>query len=89
MPVLFGTLLAFGRLAADNEITALRTSGVSFLRICRTPLIVGLAMFALSYYVNDTVAPKAVEMSTRTFYQIVYHTEELPILPQFLRSIDR
>ena len=85
---LFGTLLAFGRLAADNEITALRTSGVSFLRICTTPLIVGLAMFGLSYYINDTIAPKAVEMSTRTFYQIVYHTEELPILPQFFRKDD-
>jgi lipopolysaccharide export system permease protein len=85
---LFGTLLAFGRLAADNEITALRTSGVPFLRICATPLILGLAMFGLSYFINDTVAPKAVELSTRTFYQIVYHTAELPILPQFFRKDD-
>src|SRR5476651_2082768 len=38
---LFGALLAFGRLAADNEISALRTSGVPFLRICRTPLVLG------------------------------------------------
>ena len=39
---LFGTLLGFGRLMADNEITALRTSGVSFLRIIRLPLLAGV-----------------------------------------------
>jgi lipopolysaccharide export system permease protein len=85
---LFGTLLAFGRLEGDNEITALRTSGVPFLRICATPLLLGVAMFGISYYINDTVAPKAVELSTRTFYQIVYHTAELPIMPQFFRKDD-
>jgi lipopolysaccharide export system permease protein len=85
---LFATLLAFGRLTADNEITALRTSGVAFLRICRTPLICGVAMFALCYYVNDTIVPKSVDLSTRTFYQIVYHTASLPIVPGIFRKDD-
>ncbi len=85
---LFASLLGFGRLAQDNEINALRTSGVSFLRICRTPLIFGLAMFGLSYFVNETLSPKSIELSTRTFYQIVYHTAELPVVPQFFRKDD-
>ncbi len=85
---LFATLLAVGRLEADNEITAMRTSGVAFLRIARMPLILGIMMFAFSYYVNETVVPKSVEWSTRTFYQIVMHTAELPILPQFFRKDD-
>ena len=85
---LFAALLAFGRLAQDNEINALRTSGVTFLRICRTPLALGLAMFLVSYYINETVVPKAVELSTRTFYQIIYHTAELPVVPQFFRKDD-
>jgi lipopolysaccharide export system permease protein len=85
---LFATLLAFSRLAADNEITAMRTSGIPFVRICLTPLLLGLAMFGLSYYINDTVTPRAVELSTRTFYQIIYHTAELPILPEFFRKDD-
>ena len=83
---LFASLLAFGRLAQDNEINALRTSGITFLRICRTPLILGAGVFALSYYVNETIAPKTTELSTRTFYQIIYHTAELPIVPQFFRK---
>jgi len=85
---LFATLLAFGRLAADNEITAIRTAGVSFLRICRTPLILGIGAFCVAYYVNDTVVPRAVDLSTRTFYQIVYHTATLPIVPQIFRKDD-
>jgi len=85
---LFATLLAFGRLASDNEITALRTAGVPFMRICRTPLLFGVAAFAVAYYVNDTVVPRAVDLSTRTFYQIVYHTATLPIVPQIFRKDD-
>jgi LPS export ABC transporter permease LptG len=83
---LFGALLAFGRLAADNEISALRTSGVPFLRICRTPLLLGLGMFLISFAVNEKIAPAAVDISTRTFYQIIYRTATLPIEPHIFRS---
>jgi lipopolysaccharide export system permease protein len=83
---LFATLLAFGRLTSDNEITALRTAGVAFGRICRTPLLLGVAAFLFAYFVNDTVVPRAVDLSTRTFYQIVYHTATLPIVPQIFRK---
>jgi LPS export ABC transporter permease LptG len=83
---LFGALLAFGRLAADNEITALRTSGVSFMRICRTPLLLGLGMFLISFGVNEKIAPGAVDVSTRTFYQIIYRTATLPIEPHIFRT---
>jgi LPS export ABC transporter permease LptG len=83
---LFGALLAFGRLAADNEITALRTSGVSFMRICRTPLLLGMGMFLISFGVNEKIAPAAVDISTRTFYQIIYRTATLPIEPHIFRT---
>ena len=83
---LFGTMLAFGRLVADNEITALRTSGISFWRIARVPLLFGLGAFLLSWFINEQLAPKATTLSTRTFYQIIYHTSALPIEPQIFRK---
>jgi lipopolysaccharide export system permease protein len=83
---LFGTLLAFGRLAADNEISALRTSGVALMRICRLPLLLGVSMFLVSFAINEKVAPGAVDLSTRTFYQIVYRTATLPLEPHVFRS---
>jgi lipopolysaccharide export system permease protein len=85
---LFATLLGFGRLQADNELTALRTSGVRFSRIALTPVIAGFGMFVLSYFINDRITPAAVDLSTRTFYQIIYHTATLPIEPQFFRKDD-
>ncbi|MBV8246375.1 MAG: LptF/LptG family permease [Candidatus Eremiobacteraeota bacterium] len=83
---LFATLLAVGRLAGDNEINALRTAGVPLWRICVTPLILGFTAFVVSYLANEYVSPWAVDISTRTFYQIVYHTESLPVEPQFFRK---
>ncbi len=83
---LFATMLAMGRLAGDNELNALRTSGITLLRICRTPALLGIGIFLVSYFINEYVTPASVDLSTRTFYQIVYHTSTLPIEPQIFRK---
>jgi lipopolysaccharide export system permease protein len=83
---LFATLLGIGRLTADNEINCIRTSGVSLWRLSLTPLIFGFCAFVVAYGMNEYIAPKSVELSTRTFYQIIYHTASLPIEPQFFRK---
>jgi lipopolysaccharide export system permease protein len=82
---LFGTLLGMGRLAADNEISALRTSGVSFFRIIRLPLIAGILVAYGAFEVNEKVAPVATDLSTRSFYQILYKSQTLPIEPNMFR----
>ncbi len=83
---LFATLLATGRLMGDNEITAIRTMGVPIWRIAMAPLIFGIAMFLTAYYTNEFIVPSSVDLSTRTFYQIIYHTDSLPVEPQFFRK---
>jgi lipopolysaccharide export system permease protein len=83
---IFATLLAMGRLMGDNEITAIRTSGVSLWRLAMTPILFGIAVFGVTWLMNEYVAPKAVDLSTRTFYQIIYHTAALPVEPQFFRK---
>jgi lipopolysaccharide export system permease protein len=83
---LFAGLLAMGRVMGDNEITAMRTSGIPVWRIALTPLIFGFATFLVAYWMNEYVAPSAVDVSTRTFYQIIYHTNSLPVEPQFFRK---
>lgn len=83
---LFAALLAMGRVMGDNEITAMRTSGISVMRIAFTPLAFGFGMFAIAYGMNEWVAPVSVDLSTRTFYQMIYHTDALPVEPQFFRK---
>ncbi len=83
---LFGTLLGFGRLAADNEINALRTSGVSFWRIIRLPLVAGFTVALGTFLINEHIAPVATDLSTRSFYQILYRSQTLPVEPNIFRS---
>ena len=83
---LFAALLAMGRVMGDNEVTAMRTAGISVMRIAVAPLAFGMIMFLIAYAMNEWIAPPSVELSTRTFYQIIYHTESLPVEPQFFRK---
>jgi lipopolysaccharide export system permease protein len=83
---LFAALLAMGRVMGDNEVTAMRTAGIPVLRIALSPLLFGLAMFLIAYAMNEWIAPPSVDLSTRTFYQIIYHTDALPVEPQFFRK---
>ena len=58
MAVLISTLYAFSRLAAENEITALRASGVSMGRLL-VPVIAGGAFLALLMVAfNDQILPR-------------------------------
>jgi lipopolysaccharide export system permease protein len=83
---IFATLLGIGRLMADNEVNAIRTSGVSLWRFAITPFAFGVIVFLTTWAMNEYVAPKSVDLSTRSFYQIIYHTQSLPIEPQIFRK---
>lgn len=66
MGVLVGILLAFGRLSADNEITAMRTAGIGLWRISVPALVLGLGGVALELAVNLRYMPWA---------RVAYHVE--------------
>lgn len=58
MAVLIATLMAFGRLSEDNEINALRASGISFLTILRPALLFGTAICLLLIFFNTKILPE-------------------------------
>jgi len=59
MAILVAVLYAFSRLAAENEITALKASGVSFARVM-IPVVLGATVLTLFMIVfNDEVLPRA------------------------------
>ena len=58
MAVLIASLMAFGRMSEDNEITAMRASGISFLKIIRPGIIFGIIVCCLLLYFNNFVLPE-------------------------------
>ncbi len=59
MAVLVGTLYAFSRLAAENEITALKASGVSLVSVLKPVLWAALGVTLMMIVFNDQVLPRA------------------------------
>jgi lipopolysaccharide export system permease protein len=59
MSVLVATLMAFGRLSADNEITGFKAGGVSFYRMVLPVLVAGGMLAAGNLYFMDKVLPEA------------------------------
>jgi lipopolysaccharide export system permease protein len=59
MAVMLSALLTFGRLSADHELTALKASGIGFLRVATPALAFCAAASAVGFWLSDTVAPAA------------------------------
>lgn len=57
MAVLVAVLHAFSQLTADNEITALKASGVSLRRLLVPLVLAGSALGAFMVYFNDRILP--------------------------------
>ena len=59
MGVLVAVLYAFSRLTAENEITALRASGISVMRLVRPAIFFGAVLGLLMLVFNDQVLPRS------------------------------
>lgn len=78
---LFATAMAMGRLSKDNEIVALRTSGVNLFRIAVPIIIIGILISIASYITNEKIVPHANRVATNLIRQIIYR-KPLPEVQQ-------
>ncbi len=58
MAVLIATLMAFGRLSSDNEIVAMRSVSVSYVRLLFPVLIMGSFVAGFMMYFNNQILPE-------------------------------
>lgn len=74
MSLLTGVLIVFGSFSQNNEVRAMKASGVHPLQFMMPPLLVGLALSILMFIFNDQVGPPArFEMRRVTKRMIMQH----------------
>src|SRR6202142_3110539 len=61
---LITVILTFGHMSAENEILAMRASGIHLLRLLSPLIVVGIALCLVVYLLNDRIIPKAYEAQT-------------------------
>ena len=59
MAVLVATMAAFGRLAGDNEITAIQANGVGFHQLLAPTVGAAIALTLVTFWFNDNVLPES------------------------------
>ena len=57
MAMLVCTLMAFGRLSSDNEITAMKSSGIQYFKLVLPPLIFSSIVAIIMIYFNNWILP--------------------------------
>ncbi len=69
---LFACALVLGRLSRENELTAIRTSGISFYRIILPFVILSFFIASLSLLINEYIVPFSNKISDSIIRQIIY-----------------
>jgi len=67
---LAAVLLAFSRLSSDNEIIAIRTSGISIFKLVFPLIVIGLILSLIMVILNDQIIPYSHYASRKTIKQI-------------------
>ena len=70
--VLWATFLVFSRLNNDSEIIAMRTSGISLIRILRPVILFGLLTVCLSFLINEIIVPYSHPLARKLEIYSVY-----------------
>lgn len=62
---LITVILALGHMSAENEILAMRASGIHLLRLLAPLTVVGIALCLVVYILNDRIIPNAFDAQIR------------------------
>ena len=84
--LLIAILIAMGRLSADNEITALKTSGISLMQIYYPVAIVSLITFIITIIVGYFLVPQSNFATKRLLFTIAQQNANIGIKEKVFNS---
>ena len=82
MAFLLGVLLAFGRMASDSEIVALRASGISPARLLRPVVGLSVAACLLTFYVVAVALPAANQAYRELVFSLIVSKARTGMAPR-------
>ncbi|HET7290901.1 MAG TPA: LPS export ABC transporter permease LptF [Vicinamibacteria bacterium] len=88
MAFLLGVLLAFGRLASDSEIVALRASGVSPIRLLRPVLALALLTGGATFWIMSVALPAANQAHRQVMFSLVVNKARTAVKPRVFSEDD-
>lgn len=83
MAILVACLMTYGRLSEDNEITAMRASGISFISILRPGIIFGIVVAVLMIFFQNNILPHTNHKARLLTSDIKHMRPDLKIEPGY------
>lgn len=77
--LLISILMAMGRFSADNEITAMKASGISLLQIYYPVAIISLAAFLFTILISNFLVPESNFATKRLLFEIAQQNASIGI----------
>ncbi|MDX9800619.1 MAG: LptF/LptG family permease [Spirochaetia bacterium] len=76
---LAGCLMAVSRMASDNEILSMQSSGISHKQIFTPLILIGLLLTLTSFMINDYLLPVGTMNYTKLYRKLIYSNPELEL----------
>lgn len=85
---LLSTLYAFGKLNQNNEIIAMRASGLSILQITKNVIVFGLLVSLAIFWISDRIVPQALTLNQKIKVMMEQGTKkEKEIKPKVMNNL--
>ncbi len=83
-------ILAFGHMSSQNEILAMRASGVHLLRLLTPVVVVGIALCLVVYILNDRIIPESYDAQTHILQETGSQDPSAMLEPgSFINAFDK
>ena len=83
---LVGALMSVGRFSSDNELLAMRASGIPLRRVLRPLLAIGLLLSIVSFIMNDYFLPLGNLRLGRMYRKILYSNPSIELEPYSVKK---